>query len=292
MSYSGNPKSKILVIGAYGFLGKHITNYFFKKGHKLFLVVKSTSYIPVEISNLNLPVFYSDRPDLLDQIDNLKFDVVLNASVDYGKNNNKKEVWECNVNLPLRILKKVGNEKLLFVHFDTFFRKFSEFKYLPLYTSSKREFSQKLKLFSNCKTVGLQLEHLYGENDSPTKFISTIIDSLKSNKDKIQLTSGEQKRDFIYVGDLLVLMDKLVLVRENLALKNYLFEIGTGESISIKNFVVEIKHQLKSTSRLAFGALPMRENEIMESKADLKKLNNILSWRPKVNFKQGISRLI
>ena len=32
----------------------------------------------------------------------------------------------------------------------------------------------------------------------------------------------------------------------------------------------------------------MRENEIMESKADLKKLNNILSWRPKVNFKQGI----
>ena len=103
---------------------------------------------------MNLPVFYSDRPDLLDQIDNLKFDVVLNASVDYGKNNNKKQVWECNVNLPLRILKKVGNEKLLFVHFDTFFRKFSEFKYLPLYTVSKREFSQKLKLFSNCKTVG------------------------------------------------------------------------------------------------------------------------------------------
>ena len=104
--------------------------------------------------------------------------------------------------------------------------------------------------------------------------------------------SGEQKRDFIYVGDLLALMDKLILVRGNLALKNHVFEIGTGESIPIKNFVIEIKHQLKSSSMLDFGALPTRKNEIMESKADLKKLNNILSWHPKVDIKQGISKLI
>ena len=88
------------------------------------------------------------------------------------------------------------------------------------------------------------------------------------------------------------LIDKLILTRENLALDNYLFEVGTGESISLKKFVIELKNQLKASTKLIFDALPMRQNEIMDSKANLDKLDNVLSWRPKINFKQGINKLI
>lgn len=287
-----NPHIRVLIIGAYGFLGQHVTNYLVNKHYQVHLAVKSSSKVPKAINNLKLPVSFTDALDFINQLGDLKFDVVIYTAVHYGRNNLKDDVWESNVNLPLRILEKIGNEKLLFIHFDTFFNKFSEYKYLPLYTASKQDFRDQLKQISNCKIVGLQLEHLYGENDNSTKFISIIIDALKSNKDKIQLTSGEQKRDFIYVGDLLILIDKLILARKNLALNNYLFEVGTGESVSLKSFVVELKHQLKASTKLIFGALPMRQNEIMDSKADLNKLDNILYWRPKINFKQGINRLI
>ena len=287
-----NPQTRVLIVGAYGFLGQHVTNYFVNKDYHVHLAVKSSSKVPKALVNFKPIVSFTDAPDFIDKLDDLMFDVVIYTAVHYGKNRNKDDVWECNVHLPLRILEKVGNEKLLFIHFDTFFNKFSAYKYLPLYTSSKQEFREQLKQNFDCKIVGLQLEHLYGENDNSTKFISIIIDALKSNKDEIQLTSCEQKRDFIYVGDLLILIDKLILARKNLALNNYLFEVGTGESISLKSFVVELKYQLKASTKLIFGALPMRQNEIMDSKADLNKLDNILSWQPKINFKQGINRLI
>jgi len=289
---SKHPKTRVFIVGAYGFLGQHVTNYFVHKGYHVHLAVKSSSKAPKAIKDLKLPLSFTDAPDFIDHLDDLMFDIVIYTAVDYGKNKIKDDVWECNVYLPLRIVEKVGNEKLLFIHFDTFFNKFSKYKYLPLYTLSKQDFRDKLKQNINCKIVGLQLEHLYGENDNPTKFISTLINALKSNKDEIQLTSGEQKRDFIYVGDLVDLIDKLILTRENLALDNYLFEVGTGESISLKKFVIELKNQLKASTKLIFDALPMRQNEIMDSKANLDKLDNVLSWRPKINFKQGINKLI
>ena len=110
-----NPHIRVLIIGAYGFLGHHVTNYLVNKHYQVHLAVKSSSKPPKSIINLNLPVSFTDAPDFIDQMGDLKLDVVLYTAVHYGKNNIKDDVWECNVYLPLRILEKVGNEKLLFV---------------------------------------------------------------------------------------------------------------------------------------------------------------------------------
>ena len=70
------------------------------------------------------------------------------------------------------------------------------------------------------------------------------------------------------------------------------FEIGTGVSVSVYDFIREIKNQLDSTSNLNFGALPYRENEIMDSKADLTKIQSLFQWTPEVDFKVGIKKLL
>ena len=51
------------------------------------------------------------------------------------------------------------------------------------------------------KTINMQLEHFYGPGAGDANFISAMINRLIHNDPRIDLTLGEQKRDFIYIDD-------------------------------------------------------------------------------------------
>ena len=48
---------------------------------------------------------------------------------------------------------------------------------------------------------------------------------------------------------------------------------------------------MQSSVDLNFGALPYRENEVMESIADIRVLNK-LGWHPKYSFETGIEKIL
>ena len=70
------------------------------------------------------------------------------------------------------------------------------------------------------------------------------------------------------------------------------YEIGTGKSVKLKNFVKLVKSiaQNKDT-KLNFGAIPYRENEIMNSKADITEICK-LKWKPRFTLEEGLRRTI
>ena len=133
---------------------------------------------------------------------------------------------------------------------------------------------------------------MYGPKDDSSKFVQFVIESLLRNEEKIKLTKGEQKRDFIFIKDVVEAYLKLLEVHDSLEDGFNEFEVGTGESITIKELVVKIKILTGNTkTKLIFGALPYRENEIMESKADITKLRGI-GWSPKVSLEDGLKDTI
>jgi len=132
----------------------------------------------------------------------------------------------------------------------------------------------------------MKLEHIYGPKDDENKFITFLIRRMMRNE-TIDLTAGEQKRDFIYIDDVI---HAFVKVLETESLHNE-YEVGSGDSISIKKFVRLIHRLTESSSTLNFGALSYRENEIMESHADISKLTEI-GWQPFVSSEDGIMRII
>lgn len=284
-----NPK--ILIVGAFGFLGQHATKYFIDEGYDIYVAVKSTTELPIQLEKLNFEVVYTDQDCFFKKIQQIDFVAILFAAVLYGKSDHEK-VRHCNVEFPVEILNTFREVKPLFLHFDTFFNKYSNYNYLNAYTSSKTDFRKQIEKFPNHKIVGLQLEHLYGRNDNPSKFIPTLLNKIAKNEQEIELTKGDQKRDFLYIGDLLVLLLMLVKQQHKLEEGSHFFEIGTGVSVSVYDFITEIKNQLDSTSNLNFGALPYRENEIMDSKADLTKIQSLFQWTPEVDFKVGIKKLL
>ena len=69
------------------------------------------------------------------------------------------------------------------------------------------------------------------------------------------------------------------------------YEIGSGQSISIRNFVETVHKITNSHTQLNFGALPYRDDEIMYSQANITALRQ-LGWSNLTTLTEGIEKTI
>jgi nucleoside-diphosphate-sugar epimerase len=140
------------------------------------------------------------------------------------------------------------------------------------------------------KTINMQLEHFYGPGCSTSNFITAMLERLKNNESTIDLTEGEQQRDFIYYEDIISAFEVVVNKNETIT-SGSTFQVGSGETLSIKELMLFLKEQTGSGSRLNFGAIPYRENELMVSETDIQALRN-LGWKPEYMIKEGLVKMI
>jgi nucleoside-diphosphate-sugar epimerase len=139
----------------------------------------------------------------------------------------------------------------------------------------------------------MRLDHFYGPFDKPNKFIAYLIKNMREDVPYLDLTEGSQKRDFIYIDD--VVSAFLCVFKEISNLETgrvHNFEVCSGEKITIKEAVTTIKNLLgNSSTKLNFGAVQYRQNEVLEYNTDNGALKS-LGWNPTTNFKEGIFKII
>ena len=136
----------------------------------------------------------------------------------------------------------------------------------------------------------MKIFHMFGENDSPSKFIPYLIDEISRDETFIDMTPGLQTRDFIYVNDVISAFE--TVLKNELKLTNYQeYEVGSGKSFSIKHLAELIQKISMSKTELNFGAITYRKGEIMESVCNNKKLIE-LGWTPKFSLNVGLSKII
>lgn len=111
--------------------------------------------------------------------------------------------------------------------------------------------------------------NIFGPGQNKSKFIPYVIEQLKANK-PLNVTPCEQKRDFIYVDDFVKSIHTILINYEKSI--GEIINISSGESISLKVIIENIKTVLDSNSQINYGAIPYRENEVMDLKCDIKKL--------------------
>ena len=111
-----------------------------------------------------------------------------------------------------------------------------------------------------------------------------------SNDPIINLTKGEQNRDFLYVSDLLTVYD--LVIKNMKDFTNYEeFIIGSGTNINLKYILEYIKKETASISILKYGAVPYRHEELMNSNNDISKIKK-LGWNPKISIEEGLNKVI
>jgi nucleoside-diphosphate-sugar epimerase len=273
----------VVVTGANGMLGKTICDKFKSQGVEVVEVTRQK----VDLMDANRTFDYLSKYDI---------DLIIHCATNYGiEEDNSSNTIYPNLLLPLQLLDLAKKYSIKsFINTDTILN-----KNISSYTLSKNQFVDWLKLFSkflNCYNV--KLEHFYGPKDNNNKFVISSICKLLRYEGKIELTKGFQKRDFIYITDVVSALEKIILfaLKKNEINSNIFdfktFEVGTGKQISIKLFIILIAKLIgNNRTRLEFGKLPFRKNEIMNVKVDLKSIQK-LGWKSKTKLKQGLTKTI
>lgn len=136
--------------------------------------------------------------------------------------------------------------------------------------------------------VGFRYQNVYGPGQSlsnPYTGILSIFSTQIRNNNGIQIfEDGKETRDFVYIDDV---VDSTVLGIEKTEANGHVFNVGTGVAIdvlTVANALIDayqIQVPVTVTGRFRLG-------DIRHNFADLTKINSLLGFTPKIDFKTGI----
>ena len=97
---------------------------------------------------------------------------------------------------------------------------------------------------------------------------------------------GNSRRDYTYVSDI---VDGIMAAMK----KNYPFEIinlGNANPVKLKDFISIIEKNVGKQATIT--QLPMQPGDLPETYADVKKAEKLLGFKPKIDIKEGMKRLV
>jgi nucleoside-diphosphate-sugar epimerase len=208
------------------------------------------------------------------------------------------DILDTNIVLGVNLLKSaVKHGVKTFINTDTFFNTDNlRSSYMQAYTLSKKQFTEWLKYFSfsGVSVINMKIHHVYGPGDNSDKFIPWLQTSLIKNSGPVNLTSGIQLRDFIYIDDV-VSAFSLALKAFDIQEKFKEYNVCTGIKTSVRDFSLELRSQIIDKyavdTELVFGAIPTSSDEIMDVSNDSSSLVSI-GWTHSSSIKQGIKHML
>lgn len=288
----------VLVTGATGFLGSRLVLACVERGLPVVVLKRRQSDLRRLVSVLDSIRFF-DVENGVDAIFGIEggIEAIIHTATCYGRNGESAaELFDANVASPMKLLEaSIAAGVETFINTDSFFNiNGVNYKYLNSYSLSKKQFAEwgeNIGGSGKIRFVNVRLEHLYGPGDNASKFTMQIVRSCLANQSQIQLTKGEQQRDFIYIDDA-VSAYMVLLAKHGQLHKSFIpIGLGFGKALSVRDFVTLAHQRSLSTTELLFGALPYREGEIMYSAANTDYLRD-LGWFPVHDLDAGIAELV
>ncbi|MFT5874311.1 MAG: UDP-glucose 4-epimerase [Clostridium sp.] len=140
---------------------------------------------------------------------------------------------------------------------------------------------------NNITFIWTRIFSVYGVYDYQGALVMSALDKMKRNE-SIPLTECVQNWDFIYVED----VARAMYLLGNTSCMDGIYNIASGRSRQLKDFVIDMKEICKSTSELQFGAVPYNSEGIISFEPIVDKLKQNLGWSCEVKFEDGIKKIL
>jgi nucleoside-diphosphate-sugar epimerase len=292
-------KKNILIAGGTGFIGFHLA----KKLKKLNFNVTCLSHKkPTKnrlVKNIHYLVCDVKKYNDLKKKLNKRYDYVFNFSGNIDHSNKletQKTHYKGCQNLVKLFLKKKINlfvqvgSSLEYGKLNSPQKENQICRPVSFYGKSKLMASQYLKQVnkkSSFPFVVLRLYQIYGPKQKFDRLIPNVIKSCLKNQ-KFKCTEGTQKRDFLYIDDLINLLLKIMKTKK---IKSGVYNVGSGSPTQIKFIINCVIKKIKKGKPL-FGKIKMRKDEIANLYPDVTKIKNNFKWKAKLSIIKGLHKTI
>lgn len=137
----------------------------------------------------------------------------------------------------------------------------------------------------NLPVTVLRPSVMYGPRQSPRMLIPQVMDALSQGK-KIDVTAGQQTRDFIYAEDV---ARGILAALTATGVEGRSFNLGSGEIKTVKECLTRIECISGRAGLIEYGALPYKKGEIFSYEPILKETFEVLRWQPEVMLEEGLT---
>lgn len=307
MTMTSKNRLKILVTGGAGFIGSHVVDALLEAGHE---VVIADDLSTGRASNINPRArFYRmdiRDPHLSEVFEQERFDIVNHhaAQMDVRKSV-ADPLFDADVNIRgslnlLECARKSGVRKIVYI--STGGAVYGEPEYLPCdeahpvnpicpYGASKHTVEHYLYMYRVLYGLAyavLRYPNVYGPRQDPNGeagVVAIFIGQMLAGKQPTIFGSGEQERDFVYVGD---------CARANLlAMEDHvqgIFNIGSGRGTTINQIYALLSEITGYRRPPVYG--PPRAGETFRIFLDATKARREMGWAPQVSLEEGLRRTV
>lgn len=298
---------RILVTGANGFLGSHIVERMVKQNADLSIIARESSDLwRIEEFIKDLNIFNGDLRDssrLNEFIRKIKPEIIFHMAA-YGVDSKQKDIFDAvNINLigtvnMLSAIGKIGCEK--FINIGTSMQYGNKegmidenMSYSPnnIYGSTKASATIMAHQLAGDMDINIATIipfGVFGEKEGSHKFFPHVILSILKNKE-VALTSCDQYRDYCYVENII---DGFLMAAEAQHVKNEIYNIGNGITKPLRYYVDLIKKQIDSATKINYGILEHRKNDLWNPLPNVDKIINTLGWQPEIPIEEGIKKTV
>lgn len=138
------------------------------------------------------------------------------------------------------------------------------------------------------EVVSLRPFTMYGPMEQPSRLVPSVIRHALAGR-PIDLTPGDQLRDFVYVEDV---ADAFIAAATTDAAVGGTFNVCSGSAVTVRDVVERVLRSTGSTAPARFGALAHRPSERRVLSGDTSRAERILGWRARVSLDEGLARTI
>ena len=135
----------------------------------------------------------------------------------------------------------------------------------------------------------VRLFNVYGGGEAEARLLPALV-SRTAQGLPVEVTEGEQLRDFAYVDDVAEGLLRLALSLP--AQPSWeIYNLGSGEGVRLRDFIEEVAEALRErrlNPDIRFGAKPYRPGEPMKYLPDISKLRHHLHWSPSTPLAAGV----
>jgi nucleoside-diphosphate-sugar epimerase len=143
------------------------------------------------------------------------------------------------------------------------------------------------------ETVSLRYFNVFGPRQDPASQYSAVIPkfikTIKSGESPVIFGDGEQSRDFTFIENV-VQANLLACEKGDEEISGEVFNIACGKRITVNEMVKSIKKLLNSDVEIKYNT--QRMGDVKHSLANIGKAQQFLGYRVKVDFNEGLKRLI